>query len=68
MAKPEIRLKGFEGEWEDVCFRDITYLAGTKNRDNLPLPSYSITNENGFVPQNEQFENGGTMANADKRM
>lgn len=68
MAKPEIRLKGFEGEWEDVCFKNITYLAGTKNRDNLPLPSYSITNENGFVPQNEQFENGGTMANADKRM
>ena len=27
-----------------------------------------MTNEKGFVPQNEQFENGGTMATADKRM
>lgn len=68
MAKPEIRLKGFKGEWERVCFKDITYLAGTKNKDNLPLPSYSISNENGFIPQNEQFEKGGTMANADKRL
>ena len=38
------------------------------NKDNLPYESYSVTNENGFVPQNEQFENGGTMATADKRM
>ena len=32
------------------------------------MESYSITNESGFVPQNEQFENGGTMREADKRM
>lgn len=32
------------------------------------MESYSITNENGFVPQNEKFENGGTMRDADKRM
>ena len=68
MAKPQIRLKGFEGEWENVCFKDFSYPAGEKNRDNLPLESYSISNEFGFVPQNEQFEKGGTMANADKRM
>lgn len=68
MAKPQIRLKGFEGEWENVCFKDFSYPAGEKNRDNLPFESYSISNEFGFVPQNEQFEKGGTMANADKRM
>lgn len=68
MKQPKIRFQGFEGEWEDVFFKDITYLAGTKNKDNLPLQSYSISNENGFVPQNEQFEKGGTMVNADKRM
>lgn len=68
MAKPQIRLKGFDGEWENVCFKDFSYPAGEKNRDNLPLESYSISNEFGFVPQNEQFEKGGTMANADKRV
>lgn len=65
---PRVRFKGFKGEWENVSFKDITYLSGTKNKDNLPLESYSISNEKGFVPQNEQFEQGGTMSNADKRL
>lgn len=65
---PRVRFKGFEGEWEDVSFRDISYPAGTKNRENLPLESYSISNEFGFIPQQEQFENGGTMSKADKKM
>ncbi len=54
--------------WEQRKFSDITFLAGKKNKDNLPLESYSITNEYGFVPQDDKFENGGTMREADKRM
>ena len=65
---PKIRFKGVEGEWKKVSFKDFTFHAGAKNRDNLPLESYSISNEFGFIPQNEQFENGGTMTQADKRM
>ena len=65
---PEIRFKGFTDPWEQRKFTDITFLSGEKNKDNLPYESYSVTNDNGFVPQNEQFENGGTMATADKRM
>ena len=58
----------YTSSWEQRKFSDITFLAGEKNRDNLPLESYSITNEHGFVPQDEKFENGGTMREADKRM
>ena len=65
---PEIRFKGFTDPWEQRKFSDITFTAGEKNKDNLPLESYSITNEHGFVPQDEKFENGGTMREADKRM
>ena len=65
---PEIRFKGFTDPWEQRKFSDITFPAGEKNKDNLPLESYSITNEHGFVPQDEKFENGGTMREADKRM
>ena len=54
--------------WEQRKFSDITFPSGEKNRDNLPYESYSITNESGFVPQDEKFENGGTMRDADKRM
>ena len=65
---PEIRFKGFTDPWEQRKFSEITFLSGEKNRENLPLESYSITNESGFVPQDEKFENGGTMREADKRM
>lgn len=66
--KPQIRFKEYEDDWEIVNFKDITTPSGVKNRENLPLKSYSISNTLGFVPQNEQFENGGTMTNADKTM
>lgn len=65
---PQLRFKGFDDEWKENSFEDITYISTVKNRNNLPLESYSITNENGFVPQDEQFENGGTMKDADKSM
>lgn len=65
---PKLRFSGYTDDWEQRKFSDITYPAGEKNRDNLPLESYSITNEHGFIPQDEKFENGGTMREADKRM
>lgn len=67
-VKPRVRFKGFKEDWKNVSFIDITYRTGIKNGENLPLESYSISNEFGFIPQNEQFENGGTMFSADKRM
>ena len=65
---PLIRFKGYTEDWEQRKFSDITYLSGKKNKENLPYESYSVTKEQGFIPQNEQFENGGTMATADKTM
>lgn len=65
---PKVRFKGFGEEWERRRLGEITFMSGEKNKDNLPYESYSITNESGFVPQNEKFENGGIMKNANKRM
>ena len=65
---PSIRFKGFADDWEQRGFSDITFSAGEKNKYNLPYESYSITNEDGFIPQDEKFENGGTMREADKKM
>lgn len=65
---PGIRFASFSTPWQKKSFSDITFPSGIKNHDNLPLESYSITNEYGFIPQNEKFENGGTMRDADKRM
>ena len=65
---PKLRFKGFTDDWEQRKFSDITYLSGIKNKENKPYESYSISNEFGFIPQDEQFENGGTMKTADKSM
>ena len=67
---PKRRFKEFlnAGDWELRKFSEITYLSGIKNKENKPYESYSISNEFGFIPQNEQFEHGGTMKTADKSM
>ena len=52
--------------WEQRKFADFVTASGIRNSENLELPSYSVTNDRGFVPQEEQFENGGTMREADK--
>ena len=56
---PKLRFPGFEGEWEEKKFKDFTFSAGKKNKQNLPYERYSISNETGFCPQNDQFEGGG---------
>lgn len=52
--------------WEQRKFADFVTASGIRNSENLELPSYSVTNDRGFVLQDEQFENGGTMREADK--
>lgn len=56
---PKLRFPGFEGEWVEEKFKDFTFSAGKKNKQNLPYERYSISNEIGFCPQNDQFEGGG---------
>ena len=63
---PEIRFAGFTDPWEQRKFGDFVEASGIRNKDNLQLESYSVSNDRGFVPQDEQFENGGTMRDADK--
>lgn len=63
---PSIRFAGFTDPWEQRKFVDFVEASGIRNKDNLQLESYSVSNDRGFVPQDEQFENGGTMRDADK--
>ena len=63
---PAIRFAGFTDPWEQRKFGDFVEASGIRNKDNLQLESYSVSNDRGFVPQDEQFENGGTMRDADK--
>ncbi len=53
--------------WEQRKFDEITVPAGVRNKDNLPLEPYSITNDRGFLPQNEAHDDFGYMQNTDRK-
>ena len=63
---PRIRFAGFTDPWEQRKLSDFVTASGVRNKDGLPIKSYSVSNDRGFVPQDEQFEKGGTMHDADK--
>lgn len=65
---PQIRFKGFHDEWKEKDFKDITFLVREKNKNNVPYESYSVTNENGFIPQSQNFTNSNNLQNANKRL
>lgn len=56
---PRLRFPGFARDWEEKKIKDFTFAAGKKNKQNLPYERYSISNELGFCPQKDQFEDGG---------
>ena len=64
---PKLRFKGFTDDWEQVKFGKITSKYKTRNKDGEQLRSFSVSNIYGFIPQEEQFENGGIALNADKK-
>lgn len=54
--------------WEQRKFVDITYATGKRNKKNLPLEPFAITNDRGFVPQNEAHDEFGYMKEVDRSM
>ena len=53
---PNLRFKEFEGEWKMCKLGDITTNFNIRNKEKIQYPMYSVTNNRGFVPQTEQFE------------
>ena len=53
---PALRFPEFTGEWEKCKLEDITINFNLRNKDRINYPMYSVTNNRGFVPQSEQFE------------
>ena len=64
---PEIRFPGFTDAWEQRKFCDFTWDAGKRNKENLNLVPYAITNEHGFIPQSEAHDEFGYMKDTDRR-
>lgn len=62
---PEIRLDGIEGEWEIKKFKSISTKRGKSNSKGYNYSAYSVSNQNGLIPQSEQFE-GSRLENLEK--
>ena len=53
---PNLRFPEFSGEWEKCTLGDITENFSRRNKDEIHYPMFSVTNNKGFIPQSEQFE------------
>jgi type I restriction enzyme S subunit len=64
---PEMRLPGFTGAWEQRKFSEFTWNAGKRNKEDLDLEPYAITNEHGFIKQSEAHDDFGYMKDTDRK-
>ena len=62
---PEIRLDGFDGEWEIKKFKSVSTKRGKSNSKGYDYPAYSVSNQSGLIPQSEQFD-GSRLENLEK--
>lgn len=53
---PHLRFPEFSGKWKKCTLGDITINFNLRNKEKIELPMYSVTNNRGFIPQSEQFE------------
>ena len=67
MKVPKLRFKEFNDEWKEQKFKQFTYYSGKRNKENLNLVSYAITNNFGFIPQSLAHNEFGYMKNTDRR-
>lgn len=51
-----VRLPGFNPNWEQFKLKTLLIEVNDRNRKLKTTTVYSISNKNGFIPQNEQFE------------
>lgn len=65
---PAIRFKGFTDTWEQRKFSDFTFPAGERNKDDLDLEPFAITNNQGFIAQSEAHDDFGYMKDVDRKM
>ena len=66
MNTPKIRFKGFEDDWEQRKFGEFVKNVAKKNKDNLELEPYAVTNDRGFIAQKDAHDEFGYMNKVDR--
>ena len=54
-------------DWEQRKFGDFTWDAGKRNKEDLDLEPYAITNEHGFIRQCDAHDDFGYMKDTDRK-
>ena len=57
----------FVDTWEQRKFSECTWNAGKRNKEDLDLEPYAITNEHGFIKQSEAHDDFGYMKDTDRK-
>lgn len=55
-GQSSLRLKGYNQQWKQHFLKDVVINFSQKNKSQTQYPMYSVTNDLGFVPQSEKFE------------
>jgi type I restriction enzyme S subunit len=63
---PELRFPGFTDDWEQRKLSEFVKNVAKRNRDNLALEAYAVTNDRGFIAQKEAHDDFGYMSNVDR--
>ena len=64
---PKIRFDGFTDDWEQRKFDEFVKNVARKNKDNLDLETYAVTNDRGFIAQKDAHDDFGYMKDTDRR-
>ena len=62
-----IFIKKMPIDWEQRKFSEFTWNAGKRNKEDLDLEPYAITNEHGFIKQSEAHDDFGYMKDTDRK-
>ena len=54
-------------DWEQRKFADFTWDAGKRNKEDLDLEPYAITNEHGFIRQRDAHDDFGYMKDTNRK-
>ena len=67
ISVPKLRFSKFTDSWNQQMFSEFTWSAGKRNKDDLELVPYAVTNDRGFIPQSEAHDDFGYMQNVDRK-
>ncbi|MEL3901194.1 MAG: restriction endonuclease subunit S [Treponema phagedenis] len=64
---PELRLKGFSGEWKEKVLREVLKERKEEDTPSKTFPLVSFTVENGVTPKTERYEREFLVKETDKK-